>query len=263
VNLAGSFSPKEVGLGVGFSPANLQLLPGEVGSTTMEIIAFKDTTGTYQLTITGTSSNPSRTHQIVISVRVSPCIIATATFGSELAPEVQFLRGFRDQQIMQTFAGSNFMTVFNAWYYSFSPAVAQYEYTHSTTRFMIKQALYPLMGILHLASSTYALLGFEPEAAALVAGIIASSLIGVAYLGLPLSGVLWLERKRISAKTKGRVAKWMAIAFVTLLAGFVVSELFAIPVLMMAASAALVLTALLAGSIVPALELFEYAKRRA
>jgi len=107
------------------------------------------------------------------------------------------------------------------------------------------------------------LLGFEPEAAALVAGIIASSLIGVAYLGLPLSGVLWLERKRISAKTKGRVAKWMAIAFVTLLAGFVVSELFAIPVLMMAASAALVLTALLAGSIVPALELFEYAKRRA
>ncbi len=263
VNLAGSFSPKEVGLGVGFSPANLQLLPGEVGSTTMQIIAFKDTTGTYQLTITGTSSNPSRTHQIVISVRVSPCIIATATFGSELAPEVQFLRGFRDQQIMQTFAGSNFMTVFNAWYYSFSPAVAQYEYTHSTTRFMIKQALYPLMGILHLASSTYALLGFEPEAAALVAGIIASSLIGVAYLALPLSGVLWLERKRISAKTKGRVAKWMAIAFVTLLAGFVVSELFAIPVLMMAASAALVLTALLAGSIVPALELVEYAKRRA
>lgn len=263
VNLVGSFSPKEIGLGAGFSPPNLQLVPGEVGSTTMQIIAFKDTTGTYQLTITGTSSNPSRMHQIVISVRVSPCIIATATFGSELAPEVQFLRGFRDQQIMQTFAGSNFMTVFNAWYYSFSPAVAQYEYTHSTTRFMIKQALYPLMGILHLASSTYALLGFEPEAAALVAGIIASSLIGVAYLALPLSGVLWLERRRISAKTKGRVAKWLAIAFVTLLAGFVVSELFAIPVLMMGASAALVLTALLGGSIVPGLVLVEYAKRRA
>jgi streptogramin lyase len=263
VNLDGSFSPKEIGLGAGFSPPNLQLLPGEVGSTTMQIIAFKDTTGTYQLTITGTSSNPSRTHQIVISVRVSPCIIATATFGSELAPEVQFLRGFRDQQIMQTFAGSNFMTVFNAWYYSFSPAVAQYEYTHSTTRFMIKQALYPLIGILHLASSTYALLGFEPEAAALVAGIIASSLIGVAYLALPLSGVLWLERRRISAKTKGRVAKWLAIAFVTLLVGFVVSELFAIPALMMGASAALVLTALLAGSIVPGLVLVEHAKRRA
>jgi hypothetical protein len=263
VNLGGLFSPKEIGLGAGFSPANLQLLPGGGRSTTMEIIAFKDTTGTYQLTITGTSSNPSRTHQIVISVRVSPCIIATATFGSELAPEVQFLRGFRDQQIMQTFAGSNFMTVFNAWYYSFSPAVAQYEYTHSTIRFMIKQALYPLMGILHLASSTYALLGFEPEAAALVAGIITSSLIGVAYLALPLSGILWLERKRISTKTKGRVAKWIAIAFLILLAGFVVSEVFAIAVLMMAASAALVLTVLLAGSIVPALELVEYAKRRA
>ena len=263
VNLDGSFSPKELGLGASFSPPNLQLLPQEVGSTTMEIIAFKDTSGTYQLTITGTSSNPTRTHQIVINVRVSPCIIATATFGSELAPEVQFLRDFRDQQIMQTFAGSNFMTVFNAWYYSFSPAVAQYEYTHSTTRFVIKQALYPLLGILHLASTTYALLGFEPEAAALVAGIIASSLIGIAYLALPLSGILWLERKRISAQTKSRVAKWMAIAFVILLAGFVVSELFTITVLMMAASAGLVLTALLAGSIVPALGLIEYAKRRA
>jgi streptogramin lyase len=262
VGLDGSFSPKEIGLGAGFSPPNLQLLPGEAGSTTMQIIAFKDTTGTYQLTITGTSSNPSRTHEIVISVRVSPCIIATATFGSELAPEVQFLRGFRDQQIMKTFAGSNFMTVFNAWYYSFSPAVAQYEYTHSTTRFMIKQALYPLMGILHLASSTYASLGFEPEVAALVAGIIASSLIGVAYLALPLSGVLWFERKRISAKTKGKVAKWVTVTLAIILTGFIVSELFAIPVLMMAASAALVLTALMAGSIMPALELVEYAKRR-
>jgi hypothetical protein len=128
---------------------------------------------------------------------------------------------------------------------------------------MIKQALYPLMGILHLASSTYALLEFEPEAAALVAGIIASSLIGVAYLALPLSGILWLERKRISARAKGGVAKWIAIVFVALLAGFIVSELLVIPVLMMAASAAIVLTALLAGSIVPALELVECAKRLA
>jgi FtsH-binding integral membrane protein len=127
---------------------------------------------------------------------------------------------------------------------------------------MIKQSLYPLMGILHLASSTYALLGFEPEAAALVAGLLASSLIGIAYLALPLSGVLWLERRRISAKTKRRFSKWMAVAFIILFAGFAVSELFTLPVLMMAASAAIVLTALLAGSIMPALELVEYFKRR-
>ena len=55
----------------------------------------------------------------------------------------------------------------------------------------------------------------------------------------------------------------LLIAFLILLAGFVVSEVFAIAVMMMAASAALVLTVLLAGSIVPALELVEYAKRRA
>jgi peptide/nickel transport system substrate-binding protein len=44
------------------------------------------------------------------------CVIATATFGSELSPEVQFLRTFRDQKVMVTFAGSQFMVVFNASY---------------------------------------------------------------------------------------------------------------------------------------------------
>jgi streptogramin lyase len=257
------FSPQHIGVGATFTPQDVQLTAGETTTTTMEIIATKGTTGTYQVTVTGTSSSPARTHQIVINVNVSPCIIATATFGSELAPEVQFLRDFRDQQIMQTFAGSNFMQVFNAWYYSFSPAVAGYEYSHSTTRFVIKQALYPLMGILHLASYTYSVLAFEPEAAALVAGIVASSLIGAAYLALPLTAILYVERKRINARTRGRVARAMAVAFVIALAGFAVSELFAVFLLMMAASAAVVLTALSAGCIIPAFYLVEHAKRRA
>jgi hypothetical protein len=263
VTLDGVFSPKRIGLGASFTPQDVQLMAGETTTATLEIIAYKDTTGAYQVTITGTSSNPTRTHQLVINVNVSPCIIATATFGSELAPEVQFLRNFRDQQMMQTFAGSSFMQVFNAWYYSFSPAVAGYEYSHSTTRFVIKQALYPLMGILHLSSSTYSALGFEPEAAALVAGIVASALIGAAYLALPMTGLLWIERKRISGRTRGRVAKAMAIAFAVALTGFAISELLALSLLMLAASAAIVLTALSAGCILPAFKLVEYAKRRA
>lgn len=262
VNFDATFSPPELGLGASFSSSPVTVQPNGTAQTTMEIIAYKDTSGTYQLTITATSSNPSRSHQIVMSVRVSPCLIATATFGSELAPEVQFLRGFRDQQIMQTFAGSSFMEVFNGWYYSFSPAVAQYEYSHATTRAMVKLALYPLMGILHLSSSTYAFVGFEPEAAALVAGLIASSLIGLAYLALPLTGVFWVKGKRINARTRRRVAKWMAIVFAALIAGFVVSELMAIAVVMMVASAGLVLTALLAGSVLPAFKLVESVKRR-
>lgn len=133
VSFGVTISPTQPGVGALFDPGTVSLQPNGNAQTTMQIVALKNTSGNYQLTITATSSNPSRTHQIVISVRVSPCLIATATFGSELAPQVQFLRDFRDKQIMQTFAGSNFMVAFNAWYYSFSPAVAQYEYSHATT----------------------------------------------------------------------------------------------------------------------------------
>ena len=50
------------------------------------------------------------------------CLIATAAFGSEMAPQVQFLRELRDNTVMTTQSGTTFMTGFNQFYYSFSPA---------------------------------------------------------------------------------------------------------------------------------------------
>ena len=41
------------------------------------------------------------------------CLIATATFGSELAPQVQQLRELRDNTIQKTNSGMAFMTTFN------------------------------------------------------------------------------------------------------------------------------------------------------
>jgi len=55
------------------------------------------------------------------------CLIATATFGSELAPQVQQLRELRDNQLLQTENGITFMKSFNDFYYSFSPVIADYE----------------------------------------------------------------------------------------------------------------------------------------
>ena len=58
------------------------------------------------------------------------CLIATAAFGSEMAPQVQFLREIRDTTVMNTQSGIAFMTGFNQFYYSFSPYVADLSLIH-------------------------------------------------------------------------------------------------------------------------------------
>ena len=82
--------------------------------------------------------------------RVGGCLIATATFGSEMAPQVQFLREIRDNTVLQTESGTSFMTWFNQFYYSFSPAVADYERENPTFKEAVKLTLTPLLTSLTL-----------------------------------------------------------------------------------------------------------------
>jgi streptogramin lyase len=262
VSLIGSFTPSS-GLTASFTPSVVWLQTGgAVAQSTMEITAPKNTVGNYQLTVTGTSSTPSKSHSVTVSVQVSPCLIATATYGSPLAPQVQFLRSFRDQQIMNTFAGANFMTVFNAWYYSFSPAVAQYELRTPAARSVARVILDPLIGILRLSESTFVAFGPASEIGALVAGLVAGTLVGLAYLALPLFCILWPIRRRINAAAKRRVVKTTGCTLVLLLMGFVIAEAFALPALMMLSSAGLVLAVLIAAGLLPALFVAEYGRTR-
>jgi hypothetical protein len=55
------------------------------------------------------------------------CLIATAAYGSEMAPQVQLLREIRDNVVMSTPSGTSFMNSFNQFYYSFSPIIADWE----------------------------------------------------------------------------------------------------------------------------------------
>jgi len=73
------------------------------------------------------------------------CLIATAAFGSEMAPQVQFLREIRDNTVLQTQSGSTFMTGFNQFYYSFSPAIADYERENSAFKEIVKIAITPML----------------------------------------------------------------------------------------------------------------------
>ena len=263
VSLGGAFSPANAGMTVVFTPSILTPQPnGGITQTSMEITAEKNTVGTYTLTITGTSGSPSRTHQVTLNVHVSQCLIATATYGSELAPQVQFLKAFRDQQIARTFAGSNFMIAFNAWYYSFSPTVAQYENSNPSARAVAKVVLYPLISILQISSSTFSLLGTEPEVAALVAGLVAGSCVGLVYLALPTFAVLWIARRRIGTRARQRATRFLAASFAVMLVGFIGSELLILSLLMTFVSSGLTLAAVAAGSLLPTLAIFGRIQRK-
>ena len=78
------------------------------------------------------------------------CLIATAAFGSEMAPQVQFLREIRDNTVMSTQSGTTFMTGFNQFYYSFSPYVADYERENPAFKEAVKVTLTPLLTSLTL-----------------------------------------------------------------------------------------------------------------
>lgn len=125
------------------------------------------------------------------------CLIATAAFGSELAPQVQALRTFRNQYVLATRGGLAFINTFNAWYYAWSPTVAEAERNSPVLKAVVKWSIYPLLAELEVAKKIYQILAFNPEIAILAAGLVASMLIALTYLAPPALLALALLRGRI------------------------------------------------------------------
>lgn len=118
------------------------------------------------------------------------CLIATATFGSEMSLQVQMLREIRDSQILKTETGTIFFSGFNQFYYSFSPTVADWERQSPAFKEAVKIAITPLLITLSLLNhhdidSEEKMLGYG-------IGII---LLNISfYLGSPIFAVLVLKR---------------------------------------------------------------------
>ena len=157
-----------------------------------------DSEGTYtvQASILASANyNAAQSSQVTVNVQ-KKCVIATATYGSELSPEVNFLRGFRNDFILKTYSGSKFYVAFNAFYYSWSRPVAIYIGEHEVIRTIMKFVIYPLIGALELtANIVLPWSGAAPEAAAIVAGFIASCLIGLIYFFPPALAIRYALTK--------------------------------------------------------------------
>jgi len=124
--------------------------------------------------------------------RIGGCLIATATYGSELAPQVQLLREIRDNTVLQTQSGTSFMTAFNQFYYSFSPTIADYERENPAFKEAVKITLTPLLASLALLQ--YADIDSESEMLGYGIGVI---LLNIGMYFVAPAVLIMAVRKRI------------------------------------------------------------------
>jgi hypothetical protein len=121
------------------------------------------------------------------------CLIATAAYGSELAPQVQQLRELRDNTILNTKSGIAFMTTFNQFYYSFSPTIADWERESPEFKEFVKILLTPMLTSLSILNhvnidSDQEMLGYGISIVLLNIGM---------YVGMPLFGIVKIYRFKI------------------------------------------------------------------
>ena len=120
------------------------------------------------------------------------CLIATAAYGSELAPQVQFLREIRDNTVMSTESGASFMTGFNQLYYVFSPTIADMERENPMFQQVVRAFITPMISTLSIM--TLAEDGSEGQVLGLGLSVIALNL-GM-YVAAP-TVIVWQIKKRI------------------------------------------------------------------
>jgi len=119
------------------------------------------------------------------------CLIATATYGSELAPQVQQLRELRDNKLLQTESGTSFMKTFNDFYYSFSPIIADYERENPVFKEMVKIVITPMISSLSILNYV----DMDSEVEVLGYGISLILLNVAMYIGIPASVIIGIRNR--------------------------------------------------------------------
>jgi len=118
------------------------------------------------------------------------CLIATATFGSELSSQVQQLRELRDNHLLQTESGTLFMNSFNDFYYSFSPYIADYERENPIFKEIVKIGITPMISSLSILNYVE----MDSEESVLGYGISLIILNLGMYVGIPASVIVGIRK---------------------------------------------------------------------
>lgn len=175
--------PIQFNLGEGMYSLGIEIQGILFNPIPKETVSFDIKVGDVQVTLPSVNEEDSQDNG-------GGCLIATATYGSELSPQVQLLREIRDNQLMNTESGKSFMSGFNELYYSFSPYIADMERESPVFKEMVKLAITPMISSLSVMS--YA----ESDSEVLGLGISLVLLNVVMYVGIPVFGILKLNQFR-------------------------------------------------------------------
>ncbi len=161
------------------------------------LVGFNNIIDSFLITQYTASSNTNPEDKVVIlddksfnETEQGGCLIATATFGTEMAPQVQFLRELRDNTVLQTESGTSFMTGFNQFYYSFSPYIADYERENPIFKEAVKLAITPLLASLTLLQ--FADINSESEMLGYGIGVILLN-VGI-YFAIPAAFIMKIRK---------------------------------------------------------------------
>jgi hypothetical protein len=141
----------------------------------------------------------TQTKNISVSQTLTPntesggCLIATATYGTELAPQVQQLRELRDNHLLQSESGKSFMEPFNHIYYSFSPTIADWERQNPFFKEAVKITITPMISSLSLLNHV----SMDSEAEVIVYGTSLILLNLGMYIGVPAAIITSLRKSVI------------------------------------------------------------------
>lgn len=125
------------------------------------------------------------------------CIIATATYGGPMAPEVVFMRSVRDDMIGSNNVGKVLVDGWNRFYYSWSPPVAAAIAGSSALKVVFSVALLPLLGTMHMVAYQYNLLASVNPVFASVSSFITAVVLSILiYIALPTWGLLTLYKHK-------------------------------------------------------------------
>ena len=179
----------------------------------------------------------------IVESETPSCIIVTAAYGSEVEADVTFLREFRDNVVAKTFVGENIVSIFNSWYYSWSPPVACFISDKPWLRAIVRISLYPLITSFHIAKNVYKKLSFSPEIAVIVSLLTVGSLAGLTYL-MPFTFLtLYIYKQKFRKTPRVNMVKFLLILFLANIAVIIIGYLTGSSLLIAAASTSLILQA--------------------